>query len=158
MLYSVKKVRIYNIKLLLYISKIIKKCGDDMYNKYQLKHWKNSFFKTFLIVIYTSLKNSTYCVFDKKNIAIATYQVKILSDTLHFSKLAVLPTISGNGIGSFCLNEIESFAKKKELHYLECEVYVMNHHAYSFYLNRGFKECNKIETFRYKEVVLKKRI
>ena len=50
MTYAIKKIRLYNLVSLWGITKILKTCGDDMYSKYGLKHWKNGYLKTLLIV------------------------------------------------------------------------------------------------------------
>lgn len=156
MRYTVRKIGFYNLPAFIKVSKILKECGDDMYYKYKLKHWKNSYFKTLLIVIYMSLKNTIYGVFDNKQDMIATFQIKYESDCLHFAKLAVSPQMTGKGVGSFCLDEMEKMANQKKVHFLKCEVYEKSEHAYLFYLNRGFKKIRSIETFKYKEIMLEK--
>lgn len=158
MTYFTKKIVIYNIQALIQITQILKKCGDDMYFKYGLSHWKNSYFKTFLIVIYTAFKHSIDGVFDGSNNMIATFQTKCQTNSLHFSKLAVSPKTTGKGIGSYCLSQMECLAKKQGLQYLKCEVYDKSKHAYDFYIKRGFVEVGKVETLKYTELILEKRL
>ncbi len=156
--YSIKKIAIYNIPALIKVSRILKKCGDDMYSNYKLSHWKNSYFKTFLIVVYTALKHTVYGVLDETDNMIATFQTSRRGEGLHFSKLAVSPEVSGKGIGSYCLSKIEALAKEKGLTCLKCEVYDKSKHAYDFYIKRGFIESGRLETLKYTEIVLEKML
>lgn len=158
MSYSVKKISIFNLIALNSVAKILKDCGDDMYQKYQLSHWKNYYIKTMLIVVYTALKHKVYGVYDGADNMIATFQTRELSDGLHFSKLAVSPKASRRGIGSYCLEKMEHLAKDKGLLCLKCEVYDKSKHAYNFYLKHGFKEVGKVETMKYTEVALMKNL
>lgn len=155
--YYSKKVAVFNIPALIYVSVILWDCGADMYKKYQLTHWKNSFFKTFLIVMYTALKNCVWGVYEDKKI-IATFQTKIQNKRLHFGKLAVSPKISGKGVGSYCLTEMEKMAKCQGLTSLTCEVYEKSKHAYDFYIKRGFTVVGEMKTLNYKELILEKRL
>lgn len=132
-----KKIAFFNIIQMAKVAEIVKKCGDDMHNKYQLDHWYNSKFKTFLIVMYMAMKNNVYAVYDEGNM-IATFQVREREEALYFGKLAVDPRHSGKGIGSICLNEMENIARRQSLHSIKCEVYDKSKHALDFYLKRGF--------------------
>lgn len=158
MSYRVKEIKIINIPNLIRVAKILKECGDDMHQKYRLSHWKNSYVKTLLIVIYTALKSTVYGVWDSSDDMIATFQTKKHAEALHFSKLAVRPKASRQGIGSYCLQEIESMAKIKGLLSLKCEVYDKSKHAYRFYIKQGFREIGKVETLKYTEIVLEKKL
>lgn len=158
MTYSLKEAAAWNFPSLICASVIIKKCGDDMYAKYGLSHWKNSFIKTFLIVFYKSLNHKVYTLSNESGITVATFQTKRCGDSLHFSKLAVLPEMSSNGIGSYCLQIIADLAKRSGLKYLRCEVYNQSRRAYDFYINNGFTEISEISTFKYQEAVLQKKI
>ena len=158
MTYKTKKIRLYDLPALFKIAGILKACGDDMYARYQLAHWKNSLIKTFLIVIYTALQREVYAVEDDGGVVIATFQIKRVENGLHFGKLAVSPTASGKGIGSFCLTFMEDEARRRGLTSLNCEVYDKSKYAYDFYINRGFEAVGEVSTLKYKEIVLKKEV
>ena len=128
-----------------------------MYEKYGLTHWKNSGFKSFLITVYTAFKNDLYEVFDG-NKTVGTFQTRREGDALHFGKLATDPSVSGKGIGGYVIAEMERMAEAGGLRFLRCEVYDRSEHAYSFYKRRGFSECGEVETRKYKEKVLEKRV
>lgn len=155
---SIKKIRLYNLISLWKIAKILKACGDDMYSKYGLKHWKNGYLKTILIVILCAIKNSLYAVFDNSGLMIATFQTRRMDDALHFSKLAVLPSSSSRGVGSYCIAEIETMAKSYGLSKLKCEVYDKSLYAYAFYEKRGFVRIGEMNTLKYSEFILEKRL
>lgn len=155
---AIKKIKLCNLISLWGITKILKACGEDMYSKYGLKHWKNGYLKTLLIVILCATKNSVYAVFDSNGLMIATFQTKIRDDALHFSKLAVLPSSSSRGVGSYCIGEIESMARSFGLSKLKCEVYDKSLHAYAFYEKRGFVRVGELNTLKYSEFILEKRL
>ena len=110
-MYSVRKLRIWNIEGLLKISNILYKCGKDMSIKYNLHHWDNSHIKSWIIVVLCVLKNNVYLVYDEK-IPVATFQTRKINQSYLFQKLATSPNYAGRGIGSFCLNEIERLANE----------------------------------------------
>lgn len=154
----VKKVKLYNFASLWNVAKILKACGEDMYLKYGLKHWKNGYFKTVLIVIYCVIKNSVYGVFDDNGIMIATFQTRRGNDALYFSKLAVSPSYASKGVGSFCLAAIEAMAKSDNISSVKCEVYDKSLHAYTFYEKRGFVKIAEQSTLKYNEYILEKTL
>lgn len=139
------------------IVRILTECGNDMDTRYGLKHWKNSFLKTILIVCYSGLKNRVYGVYEGEQM-VATFQTRIQNGVLHFSKLAVLPSSSGKGIGAQCLRQIESMAKSEGCKKLECEVYCESLHALAFYQKRGFCIAGKVSTLKYTEFALEKTL
>lgn len=156
-LYSVCKLKKWNISELLKVSDILYKCGKDMAMKYDLHHWDNSHFKSFIIVVLCALRNNIYLIYDNK-IPVATFQTKKNSHSFSFQKLATLPDFAGGGVGTFCLNEIERLAKLEDCQEIICEVYDKSEHAKKFYERRGYLVYGATETLKYKELKLKKEI
>lgn len=74
--YSIKKVGHFNFISMYCVSQILVSCGKDMAQKFNLHHWNNSIFKTFLIVCYLSLKNDIWLVIDERRQSVATFQTK----------------------------------------------------------------------------------
>ena len=74
-----------------------------------------------------------------------------------FQKLATAPKFSGGG-GSYCMKEIERLAKENGSKEITCEVYDKSEHAKSFYEHRGYTVCGEIETLKYKELKMRKKI
>lgn len=156
-MYSIKKIKLWNISELLKVVDILYKCGKDMAEKYNLHHWDNSRFKNFIIVVLCVLKNNIYLVFDNEK-AVATFQTRKVNQSYLFQKLATLPEFSGSGIGSFCINEIEKMGKNENCNEIICEVYDKSDHAKAFYEHKGYFVYGSTETLKYKELKLKKEL
>lgn len=152
---TVNKVAKYNILALMKVSDILYQCGKDMAGRYGLYHWHNSHIKNWLIVAVCALKNDIYIVYKGKE-PIATFQIQKKKDTFGFQKLATLPAMSGCGIGSFCIEEIERLARECGYSEVFCEVYEKAEHAKNFYKHRGYKIYGTTETLRYRELLLRK--
>ena len=151
------KVSLFSIIDIIRISRIVEACGRNMYAKYGLTHWRNSFIKTFLIIIYSILfrRMTLWKVMEGSKI-LATYQTKIKGQYLNFAKFAVDPVIEGKGLGTNCLDFMSKLAMQNDLKGLTCEVMAESAHALTFYINRGFKEVCIIKTLNYTELRLLK--
>ena len=79
-------------------------------------------------------------------------------EDLHFEKLGTLPSESGKGIGSFCMNKIEEIAKSANCKKVVMEVYEPSQHAISFYKHKGYEVIGMTDTLKYKELIMEKRI
>lgn len=142
------------------ISKILSVCGKDMFLNQGLSHWKNSLFKTFLIVIYSKLKDGSALVgiFNDSGEMIATYMYNVSNSMLHFTKFAVHPKYAGQGVGSSCIKLMEDECRRLNLKALSCEVFDKSNHAITFYKNKGFSPIGKTSTLKYTEIRLTKPI
>lgn len=137
------------------VASILYACGKDMRKKYNLHHWDNPWLKTVIIVVWSSLKNRVFVVEDGKK-TVATYQTKTEQDTLQFEKLAVLPTESGKGIGSHCLQLIESEAAERGYTKVQMDVYSKSTHAIEFYTKHGYKCVGEDKTLKYNVICMEK--
>lgn len=156
-MFIVGKVKRYNILALKKVSSILYECGKDMVKKYGLHHWDNSHIKTWLIVVLCALKNDIYLVYISQK-PIATFQINKTKNTLKFQKLATLPAFEGQGIGSFCIQEIERLAREAGCSEVICDVYDKSEHAKSFYEHRGYSTYGSAETLKYRELKLRKEL
>ena len=156
-MYILKEVGKLNISKLNAVARILSACGKDMAEKYDLHHWDNLYIKTLLIVGLCNLKNKIYILFDDGK-AVATFMTKQRGDALHFEKLGTLPSESGKGIGSFCMNKIEEIAKGANCKKVVMEVYEPSQHAISFYKHKGYEVTGMTDTLKYKELIMEKRI
>ncbi|MBE6718389.1 MAG: GNAT family N-acetyltransferase [Ruminococcaceae bacterium] len=156
-MYSICKIRIWNIASLLKVSRILHKCGKDMAAKYNLHHWDNSHLKNWIIVALCVLRNNVYLVYDNKT-PVATFQTRKIDKSFLFMKLATSPDYAGRGVGTFCLNEIERLGKSDDCREIICEVYDKSERAIKFYLSRGYTVYGTTDTLKYKELKLKKEI
>lgn len=153
-MYRVCKINKCNIMLLKKTSDILYKCGK----KYDLHHRDNSYIKNLVIIILCALKNDIYLVYNGKEIA-ATFQTRNLKEqSFLLQKLATVPETEGNGVGSYCLNEIERIAKENFCTEVVCEVYDKSEHAEKFYEYRGYTVYGATETLKYRELKMRKEI
>ena len=148
--YFVKRLHLFHVYPIFCVTAILKKCGQNMHEKFGLEHWNNSFFKTLLIILYSFMKNNVFVVYEKHSGEIvATFQIKRKGSLVGFSKLAVEPRWSGRGIGNYCLIQIEGKAKECKCNSLRCEVY---------YVKRGFTKIGYVRTRKYSEIVMEKQL
>ena len=156
-MYRVRRIGLLNLLALCKVCSILYRCGKNMAEKNGLQHWNNSYLKTLAIVFLCALKNKIYLVYDGKR-AIATFQTKKTGDALRFQKLATDPRYAGKGVGSFCLNEIESVAKAMGCARVCLEVYDKSAHAREFYEHRNYVVCGEVSTLKYTELQMEKKL
>lgn len=152
---SVKQLHFYSICSLIKVEKILYLCGKEMAQKNDLHHWDNSHFKNAIIVVLCALKNHIYLVHNGCA-PVATFQVKKNGDKLICQKLAVLPELSRQGFGSFCVEECERQAIDLGCRSVIYEVYDKNVRALKFFQNNGYREVGRIQTLKYQEIVVEK--
>ena len=75
---------------LLKVSDILYKCGKNMAQKYDLHHWDNSRFKTWIIVALCALKNNIYLLYGENKMPYSWYE------RIEFKKVEDLFLIEGN--------------------------------------------------------------
>ena len=156
-MYKLKKVSVYNIPQLTKVASILNACGKDMAKKYNLHHWDNPYIKSFAIVCLCVLKNEVFLLYSNKS-PLATFQISVKNETLHFEKLGTLSSAAGQGIGSICMKKIETIAKKRGCNKVVMEVYEPSQHAISFYEHKGYKRVGMVDTLKYKEIKMEKNI
>ena len=139
------------------IMSILHACGKDMAGKYGLHHWDNSYLKTLIIVFLCQLKNSIYLVWENEN-PVATFQVRKENDEVYFEKLAVSPDKEGQGIGSYCMSDIEKMAGEVNAARVWMEVYTQSRHAIGFYEKRGYRVCGDDKNLKYSVVKMEKKL
>lgn len=156
-MYSTVKLKKSDIAGLFKVSGILYKCGKDMAEKYNLRHWDNSNIKNLIILALCCLKNDIYIVYDEKT-PVATFQTRKEEQSFLFQKLATSPEFSGGGAGTYCLTEIERLGKECGCKEVICEVYDKSEHAKSFYEHRGYTVYGAKETLKYNELKLRKEL
>lgn len=156
-MYSIHKINILDIFGFMKVSDILYECGKNMAKRYGLHHWDNSHIKNLLIVALCAMKNDIYLVYKEKT-PVATFQTRKLEQSFLFSKLAVSPDYAGAGIGSYCLTQIEYFAKEANCKDVICEVYDKSENAKKFYRHRGYVIYGTTKTLKYMELKLRKEL
>ena len=157
-MFQLIKLSLFDIKYLSNIARIFFMCGKDMAMKYNLHHWNNSKIKSFAIALYCALKNDVYVVTDLTNKVIATFQVKVNDDSLFFEKLAVDPSSSNKGVGTFCLQAIERLAKENGKNKVRMDVYDKSQHAIDLYSHKGYSIIGSERSLKFTNLIMEKRI
>lgn len=157
-LYSIHKVNPMNIPGLCRVERILYRCGKDMAQRYDLRHWNNSHIKNVAVMALCLLKNRVYLVQDREGMAVATFQLRKNGQSLHFGKLATDPACTGKGIGSFCMAQIERMAEEESCKKVCCEVYDKSEHAICFYKNRGYRVCGSVNSLKYGQLQMEKSL
>lgn len=91
-MYSVCKLKVWDVKGLLHVSNILYKCGKDMAEKFGLHHWDNSHIKNWVIVVLCAMKNQIYLVYDNKT-PVGIFQTRKIKESFLFQKLAAFPKL-----------------------------------------------------------------
>lgn len=156
--YQIHKVKIYHIKKLCAVGKILYRCGRDMAESYDLQHWNNSWVKTVAVVGLCALKSKIYLVCNDAGKAVATFQVNQQGDKLHFSKLATDPANAGKGVGTFCMETIERMAQEMGCGKVCCEVYDKSRHAIAFYEKKGYAVTGTCSSMKYTQLQMEKTV
>lgn len=151
------QVHFYQIKHIFDVATILNQCGKDMVDKYDLHHWDNPMLKSVLIVCMRLLKNKVFLVMEEKS-PVATFQIRKEKDSLFFEKLAVSPTASEKGYGTYCMNLMEKKAKSLGLKKMKMEVYDQSTHAINFYLHKGYVQVGTTGTLKYCDIIMEKEL
>lgn len=96
-MYSVRRVKKWNIAGLLMVSNILFTCGKNMAQQYDLHHWDNAHIKNWLVVALCALKNDIYLVYDQHT-PVATFQTRRVDRSMLFQKLATLRNMKAEGL------------------------------------------------------------
>ena len=137
------------------VYQILKNCGEDMYEKYGLTHWKIPY--PFERLINDCATKEVYGVISNGKI-IATYQMAYENQSANLTKFAVLPSCSGRGIGSACIKHMEDICRQKGLNAITLDVYNKSIHAIEFYKKNGFIAVGSASTRNFTVTLREKQI
>lgn len=137
------------------IYNILYKCGQDMYEKKGLTHWKRPYSKE---CIEKDICNKNVFLVSDDYGYVATFTVTLSDEDLYLSKLAVLPEYAGKGIGKLCMNYIERYAKERNISLMKLDVYDKSESAIGFYKGLGFSVTGKKPTTNFVVLLMEKRI
>lgn len=137
------------------IYEIIKSCGEDMFQKQGLMHWRtpypkvsiqkncaerevflvrdldtNQYVHTIQLEFITSNENITTCCQNADN----ETEFKVVN----LNKGATIPQASGKGIGKQCFDYIENYCRNRGISRICFDVYDKSEHAVQFFENIGY--------------------
>lgn len=159
---------------ILAIYNILRKCGEEMYKRFDLKHWRTPYAKEAIEANCTERE-----VFLAKDLDINqyvhTFQLEfILSNSLdnilsvmesykpntiaEINKFATSPEYSGRGIGRKSLGFIEGYCRDKKIKLLSLDVYDKSENAIRFYENCGFEIIGTKPTRHFQVYIMQKRL
>ncbi len=144
-----------NEDALISIQNILKACGEDMFNRLGLEHWKNPY--PIDAIRKNAAEREVYLIYDDGN-EVGTLQLYEENGKLVLAKLGVLPECSGKGIGSLALRFMEERAGRLGLNTLYLDVYDKSEHAVNFYLHHGFEIKGLAPTRRFSVYLMEKKI
>lgn len=139
------------------IYKILKECGEHMFNNHGLIHWKTPY------PIESIKKNCDEReVFLAKEIEsdnyVHTFQLELERSIAVINKFATTPKVSGKGIGKKSMKFIEEYCLKKNIEKIRLDVYDKSEHAIRFYKNRGFVIVDSKSTKHFNVYIMEKGI
>lgn len=145
------------------IYSILKECGEDMYKTQSLNHWLNPYpisrikedilLKRLFLVKLDNQYVATFSLDSKKS--------RFFNDDekyLYLSKFAVLPTQSGKGVGTRCLDYIQNIVKNENYKGIRLDVYDKSSHAVKFYIKNGFENLFIAKTTNFNVICMEKRV
>lgn len=147
------------------IFQILKLCGEDMYFRKGLSHWKTPYGLEKIEI--DCREKEVYLVFDKDvDEFVSTFMLSQKpssffednSRSVYISKFATKPKYSGKGLGGRCLEFIEQYAKDNKLDSLRLDVYDKSEEAVRFYTNKGFKVLYSRKTVHFEVYCMEKKL
>jgi GNAT superfamily N-acetyltransferase len=144
------------------VYEIIKLCGEDMFHRLGLFHWKNPY--PIEDIMKNCIEADVYLIKDKQiNQYVHTFHLKFIianidEHTAIISKFATLPQFAGKGIGKLSLEFIENICKNKGVKKLSLDVYEKSEHAINFYKNNDFEIVGTKHTKHFKVYIMEKQL
>ncbi len=155
----IEKDNVYHQK----VYEILQQCGQYMYKKEGLVHW----LKPYPIEkIKEDVKTKSVFIVKENGCVVATFTLSDMKSIyfndddkfIYLSKFAVLPSKSGQGIGTSSIKYIEQFAKDNNFLGIRLDVYNKSVRAINFYLKNGFIKLFEAPTKHFKVVCMEKRV
>ncbi|MBU5294101.1 GNAT family N-acetyltransferase [Anaerosalibacter bizertensis] len=142
---------------------LLKKCGQDMYEKDNLLHWLRPYP---IESIKEDVKTKYVFIVKEKEYTVATFMLSDMKSIffnddekfIYLSKFAVLPNMSRTGIGTRCIKYIEKLARKNNFLGIRLDVYDKSEKAIKFYIKNEFVKLFEAPTKHFRVVCMEKRV
>ena len=134
------------------IYEVIRQCADDMASR-GLMHWIPYYPED---SIGEDIIEKTVFIVEDDDRVVATFTLTCKNFVVSISKLAVLPQISGKGIGTECLRFIEEYCRRNKIKEITLDVYDQSEKAIHFYNKNGYRKTGEKQTRRFTVFEMKK--
>lgn len=142
---------------------IIKLCGQEMYVKDGLEHWKKPY--PIEAIRKNIMDSEVYVILSDDNVVgtvTVTNNKSIYFDdnipAIYISKFAIHPEYFGQGIGSEMIKWLEKLAVKRNIKTIRLDVYVKSEKAIVFYQHRGFEIMDEKPTRNFSVYCMEKKL
>lgn len=149
-------IRLLNEEDLPVVYSILALCGEHMYRTRQLNHWypfvSMNWFRQVMLgkdiygVEQDKLLIGTYTLshqppsYDRPEIWLDPY-----APAMYFSAFAILPSHQGQGIGSWCLSQVDHHTAKHGYRALRFDAYTPDTPLLEFYERQGYQRRGTLE-------------
>lgn len=128
---------------------LIEACGEDMYRRLGLDHWKpptpkadfREYARTkdvFAVVEGERLVATFTIRFDGPEPYPASSWADASHRAIYLNKLAVMPSLQGQGLGRWCMDEVERLARERGCHAVRFDALTRNVALLAFYDHLGY--------------------
>lgn len=131
---------------------ILRQCGEDMRERFGLTHWIPVY--PLHLMRQSAQEKRVYAVLDQEQV-IATFTIgtqpssyynqlgdiweSMQARAFYLNRLAVLPRLQGQGIGSWCLARVEQFASEEQFEAIRFDAYARHEKLLDFYQKAGYQ-------------------
>ncbi|MGH2497380.1 MAG: GNAT family N-acetyltransferase [Ktedonobacteraceae bacterium] len=148
--FEVKRVEPHEVEV---VHDILRQCGEDMKERFGLTHWIPPY--PLHLMRQSAQEKRVYAVFNTGQV-IATFTLGTQAPSyyaelgdiwesgqaraLFLNRLAVLPPMRGQGIGSWCLAHIEQLANEEQYEAIRFDAYARHRKLLEFYQKAGYRQ------------------
>ena len=148
--FEIKRVEPQEVEV---IHDILRQCGEDMKERFGLTHWIPPY--PLHLLRQSAQEKRVYAVFNTEGM-IATFTLgkqapsyyaqlddiweSAQARALYLNRLAVLPRLQGQGIGSWCLEHIEQLASEEQYEAIRFDAYARHVKLLNFYQKAGYHQ------------------
>jgi GNAT superfamily N-acetyltransferase len=137
------------------LHEIVRKCGQDMKGRLGLDHWDPPY--PLELMRQSAQERSVYAVYNDEQL-VATFTVGTQAlpyyrtipgvweawdpsgeSALYANRLAVLPELQGQGIGTWCMEEYERLARAEGCEAIRLDTYDKHLGLFAWYQKRGYQ-------------------
>ncbi len=146
---------------------LLVECGKNMYEKWGLRHWFP--FMDLEIFQHAMKEKDIYIVYQQTD-PIATFNVSTHSreyyvdhlwsnpneSAIYLGQLGIQPYLQGNGIGKWCMHQVEQIAREKKCKAIRFDALLIHPWLSLFYEKLGYRRCGIVKPAEWELVCFEK--